>query len=225
MPKPKHSIEPQSAPASPSPEAREGAATAAPSATTSQAASRPSVSNPGLPVAAAVSHVSPEMPAQADSSSRVAPDSAALPPEPARAPVATGQVHDAQLSARAERSEMRIALETPAFGSVEVHAVVRESQVGLAIGSERGDLHRIMAAEVPTIAGRLQQHDLQLDGVRFFDQGPSFSMGSDGTDSRSRSFSPPHNFTSSSSQSREPTRLFPEEELPVETGTGLNVRA
>jgi hypothetical protein len=46
---------------------------------------------------------------------------------------------------------MHIALQTGAFENVEVHAVVRESQVGLAIGSERGDLHRMLANEVPNL--------------------------------------------------------------------------
>jgi hypothetical protein len=127
--------------------------------------------------------------------------------------------------ARPEQVEMHIALQTGAFGNVEVHAVVRESQVGLAIGSERGDLHRMLANEVPGLAGRLQQHDLHLDVVKFFDQGLSFNAGSDGTNSRSRAFSPPRAFTPSSSHSREPTRFFPDQEAPIETRTGLNVHA
>jgi len=102
---------------------------------------------------------------------------------------------------------------------------VRESQVGLAIGSERGDLHRILANEVSGLAGRLQQHDLHLDAVRFFDQGLSFNAGSDGANSRSRAFSPPRAFTPTSSHPREPTRLLPEQEVFTETRTGLNVRA
>jgi len=138
---------------------------------------------------------------------------------------ATGQVHDARLLARPEQAEMHIGLQTAAFGNVEVHAVVKESQVGLAIGSERGDLHRILANEVPGLAGRLQQHDLHLNAVKFFDQSLSFHAGSDGTNSRSRAFTPPRTFPPSSSHSREPTRLFPEQEVPTETRTGLNVRA
>jgi hypothetical protein len=126
---------------------------------------------------------------------------------------------------RPEQVEMHIALQTGAFGNVEVHAVVRESQVGLAIGSERGDLHRILANEVPGLAGRLQQHDLHLDAVKFFDQGLSFNAGSDGASSRSRAFNPPRTFTAASSHPREPTRLLPEQEVLTETRIGLNVRA
>jgi hypothetical protein len=171
-----------------------GGVTAAPSTTPAlQLADRPAVPLSNPPAASPVSaHVSPDM--HTPSGSPVPPgrDSVLPATEASQAPSpVTGRVHDARLMARPEQAEMHIALQTAAFGNVEVHAVVSESQVGLAIGSERGDLHRILANEVPGLAGRLQQHDLHLDAVKFFDQGLSFNAGSDGANSRSRAFSSP----------------------------------
>ncbi len=85
------------------------------------------------------------------------------------------------------QSEMHVGLHTPMFGSVEVHTVVRESQVGITIGSERGELPKFLAPEMPVLASRLQQHDLHLDSVRFLNAGATFGGGfSSGADPRSR---------------------------------------
>lgn len=203
-----------------------GGVAAGPSTPAPQLADRPAVPISSPPAAPPVSaHVSPAMHTAPDSSVLPGRDSVLPATEPLPVtPPATGQVHGARLMARPEQAEMRIALQTGTFGNVEVHAVVRESQVGLAIGSERGDLHRMLANEVPGLAGRLQQHDLHLDAVKFLDQGMSFNAGSDGNHSRPRAFSSPRAFAPSSSHSREPTRV-PEQEGPAETRTGLNVRA
>lgn len=96
----------------------------------------------------------------------------------------------AKMVSRAAQSEMRIGLNTSAFGSVEVHTVIRASDVGLVIGSERGDLRALLANELPGITNTLQQHDLRLSQVNFH-QGFAFSNNlSSGGDSQSRSFPP-----------------------------------
>lgn len=138
---------------------------------------------------------------------------------------ATGQVHDARLLTRAQQAEMHIGLQTTAFGSVEVHAVVRDSHVGLTIGSERGDLYGMLTHEVPHISGRLEQHDLHLDAVRVLDQGLTFHAGSNNADSQSRFFGSPRFSTPGGMRTREPTRFLPEQDSTIETRTGLNVHA
>ncbi len=96
----------------------------------------------------------------------------------------------AQLVNRMGQSEMRIGMNTSAFGSVDVRTVVHASDVGLIIGSEKGDLRGLLANELPGIANSLQQQNLRLNSVNFM-QGFVFSNnGSGGGDSQPRSFVP-----------------------------------
>jgi len=95
----------------------------------------------------------------------------------------------AQMVSKAAESEMRIGLNTLAFGNVEVRTVVHANDVGVVIGSEKGDLRSLLANELPGIANSLQQQNLRLNQVNFH-QGFAFSnqMSSDG-DAQPRSFS------------------------------------
>jgi hypothetical protein len=100
---------------------------------------------------------------------------------------------------RAEQSEMRIGMNTSAFGSVEVRAVVHASDVGLVIGSEKGDLRSLMASDIPAITNTLQQQSLRLNSVNFM-QGFAFSNNaSGGGDSQQHAFVLPHAFAASGS--------------------------
>ncbi|HEY1270780.1 MAG TPA: flagellar hook-length control protein FliK [Terriglobales bacterium] len=135
-------------------------------------------------------------------------------------------VHEARLLARTDLSEMHIGLQTTAFGTVEVHAVVRESQVGISIGSERGELHKLMTNEMPALSVRLQEHDLRLDQVRFFDQGPRFDAGSgSGSDGRASSFEQQRTAVLGALRPREPTADIGKSEILMERTAGLNVHA
>jgi hypothetical protein len=131
-----------------------------------------------------------------------APTSPASPvPATAEMPAAAapGQVQLAQMISRAEQSEMRIGMNTSAFGSVEVRAVVHSSDVGLVIGSERGDLRSLMASDMPAITNTLQQQSLRLNSVNFM-QGFAFSNNaSGGGDSQQRTFVPPVAYAGSAS--------------------------
>jgi flagellar hook-length control protein FliK len=93
----------------------------------------------------------------------------------------------AQLVSKAAQSEMHIGLNTSAFGSVEVHTVVHANEVGVLIGSEKGDLRSLLANELPGIANSLQQQNLRLNQVNFH-QGGFSNQTSTGSDSHSRSF-------------------------------------
>jgi Flagellar hook-length control protein FliK len=96
----------------------------------------------------------------------------------------------AQLVNRAEQSEMRIGLNTSAFGSVEVRAVVHASDVGLVIGSEKGDLRSLLANDMPAITATLQQQSLRLNSVNFMQSFAFSNHASSGGDSQPRSFVP-----------------------------------
>jgi flagellar hook-length control protein FliK len=102
---------------------------------------------------------------------------------------ASGPVQMAQMVSRAAQSEMRIGLNTAAFGNVEVRTVVHANEVGIMIGSEKGDLRALLSNELPGIASALQQQNLRLNPVNFHQQGFAFShQMSSGGDPQSRSF-------------------------------------
>jgi hypothetical protein len=103
-----------------------------------------------------------------------------------------GPVQMAQLINRVEQSEMRIGMKTSAFGGVEVRTVVHANEVGLVIGSERGDLRGLLTNDMPAIAQTLQEQNLRLHSVNFM-QGFAFSNhASGGGDSQPRPFVPKH---------------------------------
>jgi len=100
---------------------------------------------------------------------------------PAELP-SSGGVQMARLLEKSGQAEMHIGLSTTAFGTVEVHTVVRESQVGLTISSEKGDLRALLSSEVPGLQTTLRQHNLRLDEVKLlqpeqFSGSGSFSQG------------------------------------------------
>jgi hypothetical protein len=166
---------------------------------TSQAAIVPStVQQPGSTVAAASSAVQVAVGATANSGLPHKSDATVLPPssearpavrpplEPP-APLPPGPVQMAQLVNRAGQSEMHIGLNTSAFGSVEVHTVVHANEVGVSIGSEKGDLRSLLSNELPGIANTLQQQNLRLNHVNF-QQGSTLSNSPGGNSQQQRSF-------------------------------------
>ncbi len=114
-----------------------------------------------------------------------------VPAAPQALPTAAlGPVQMAQMVDRVGQSEMRVGMNTSAFGNVEVRTVVHASDVGLTIGSEKGDLRAMLANDMPAIANNLQQQNLRLSSVSY-SQGFSFSnQSSGGGDGQQRSFVP-----------------------------------
>ena len=95
----------------------------------------------------------------------------------------------AQILTKATQAEMRIGLNTQAFGSVEVRTVVHASDVGVLIGSEKGDLRSLLTNDLPGIANTLQQQNLRLAQVSFQQQGfTASSDSSSGGNTQPRSF-------------------------------------
>lgn len=120
----------------------------------------------------------------------------APPPTPPTA--IPGPVQVAQMVSRVGQSEMRIGMNTSAFGTVDVRTVVHASDVGLVIGSEKGDLRGLMTNEMPGISNSLQQQNLRLNSVSFM-QGFASSgngNGSGSADSQQRFF-PQHGSSNS----------------------------
>jgi hypothetical protein len=62
--------------------------------------------------------------------------------------------------------QMHVGIRTTAFGTVEIHTVVQQNQVGIAIHGERGLAHWF-SSEVPSIESGLKDHRLNLTAVDF----------------------------------------------------------
>jgi hypothetical protein len=119
------------------------------------------------------------------------------------------------------QSEMHIGLRTQAFGSVEVHTVVRDSQVGLTVGSERGDLRTFLATEVSGLQTTFRQHDLRFDNIRFLETAAGTTAGfSGGADSQPRSSTQQHSSAAGLFSIHGP----PENPTEVDISTGLRTR-
>jgi hypothetical protein len=131
-----------------------------------------------------------------------------------------GTVEVARLVAGVAQSEMHIGLRTQAFGSVEIHTVVRDSQVGLAVGSERGDLRTLLAVEVSGLQTAFRQQNLRFDNIHFLETGTGTTAGfSGGADSQGRS-SGQHSFTAELFS----TRSTQEDPVELDISTGLRAR-
>jgi len=185
--------------------ANSAAVSASPQASSSQTSSFQSSSSQASPSAADAQIATPAVavmpplsaqPASADSAPRpdtmpAAAGSAASMAAAAQPVALPGPVQVAQMVSRVGQSEMRIGLNTSAFGSVEVRTVVRASDVGLLIGSEKGDLRGLMTNEMPALTNTLQQQNLRLNSVNFM---PGFAYSNNGSgggaDSEQRSFVP-----------------------------------
>ena len=157
-----------------------------------QAASAPATGQTASPVVVLAA-------AQASVSGDSAPKPEALPPTtpgaaagavPTPATLVPGPVQMAQMVTRVGQSEMRVGMNTSAFGNVEVRTVVHASDVGVTIGSEKGDLRGMLANDMPAIANTLQQQNLRLNNVNFMQGFGGSNNGSSGGDAQPRSFVP-----------------------------------
>jgi hypothetical protein len=73
-----------------------------------------------------------------------------------------GDVHaDAQTAA-----QMHLGMRTDAFGAVEIHTVVQQSQIGITVHSDR-DISRWFSSELPGLESGLNNSHLNLTAVNF----------------------------------------------------------
>jgi hypothetical protein len=83
------------------------------------------------------------------------------PPAPPPPPIAPDLAAAAQMSA-----QMHLGIRTEAFGAVEIHTVVQQSQVGLTVHADR-DIARWFSSEVPGLESGLNKNHLNLTAVDF----------------------------------------------------------
>jgi hypothetical protein len=89
-------------------------------------------------------------------------------------------VEAARLAEHAGRSEMRIELRTEAWGAVSIRAVVRENQLGAAIGVEGREAQSVLMAELPRLEQSLAARDVRLDRMEFYSGSPGGGSGDPG---------------------------------------------
>lgn len=140
-------------------------------------------------------------------------------------PSLPGSVHMARLMDKVGRSEMHIGLHTSSFGAVEVHTIVRDTQVGLAFASEKGDLRSVIAPEMPALESSFRKHDLRLESLQFLDLNASYSSGErSGSGEDSRTFRPFQPFGSTHDE-KTPTETSIEVTTVLQSRKGLNLHA
>jgi hypothetical protein len=118
-------------------------------------------------------------------------------------------------------------LNTSAFGAVDVHTVVHASEVGLTVGSEKGDLHSLLSNELPTIANSLQQQSMRLTQVSFHQGSGLSGNSSSGGGSQQQRFtsSPAQSASSSSSPDITEIPTAPDYGNTLGRGAGLSILA
>jgi hypothetical protein len=87
------------------------------------------------------------------------------PPAAPAVPIAPGSAAEVQMNAQVN-AQMHVGVRTDAFGAVEIHTVVQQSQVGITVHSDR-DVSRWFSSEVPSLESGLNQHHLNLTAVDF----------------------------------------------------------
>ncbi len=88
-------------------------------------------------------------------------DSAPAAPMVPATPVVPGSAADLQVN-----SQMHMGVRTDAFGAVEIHTVVQQSQIGITVHADR-DISRWFSSEVPGLESGLNNSHLNLTGVNF----------------------------------------------------------
>ncbi len=88
-------------------------------------------------------------------------DSASGTPTAPSTPIAPGSAADLQMN-----GQMHMGVRTDAFGAVEIHTVVAQSQVGITVHADR-DVSRWFSSEVPGLESGLNNSHLNLTGVNF----------------------------------------------------------
>ena len=63
-------------------------------------------------------------------------------------------------------TQMHVGMRTDAFGAVEIHTVIQQSQIGITVHADR-DITRWFSSEVPGLESGLNKNHLNLTAVEF----------------------------------------------------------
>ena len=96
----------------------------------------------------------------------------------AAATYANSLLHSARLVERAGQTELRVGIQTGEFGNVDIRTSMVKNQFTAQISVERGDLGKVLAAELPSLQNRLSEQKLPGANITLQNQSGSGSSGS-----------------------------------------------
>ena len=82
-----------------------------------------------------------------------------------QAPYPTSLINSAKLVERIGEAELRLGMRTGEFGSVDIRTSMVRNQFTAEISVERGDLGRVMAAELPGLQNRLEEQRVPVANI------------------------------------------------------------
>jgi flagellar hook-length control protein FliK len=91
----------------------------------------------------------------------------------------TSQVHSAKLVERVGEAELRLGIRAGEFGSVDVRTSMIRNQFTAEISTERGELGRAMAAELPSLQNRLSEQRVPVANITLQNQTGNQSTASE----------------------------------------------
>jgi hypothetical protein len=77
----------------------------------------------------------------------------------------TSLVHSARLAERIGETELRLGIRAGEFGSVDIRTSMVRNQFTAEISVERGELGRVMAAELPSLQNRLSEQRVPMASI------------------------------------------------------------
>jgi len=91
----------------------------------------------------------------------------------------TSSVHSAKLVERVGEAELRLGIRAGEFGSVDVRTSMIRNQFTAEISTERGELSRAMAAELPSLQNRLSEQRVPVANITLQNQTGNQSTASE----------------------------------------------
>jgi flagellar hook-length control protein FliK len=91
----------------------------------------------------------------------------------------TSLVHSAKLVERIGEAELRLGIRAGEFGSVDIRTSMVRNQFTAEISVERGELGRLMAAELPSLQNRLAEQRVPVTNITIQDHTGSNSSASE----------------------------------------------
>jgi len=85
-------------------------------------------------------------------------------------PYPTSAIHSAKLVERMGETELRLGIRAGEFGSVDVRTSMVRNQFTAEISTERGELGRALAAELPSLQNRLTDQRVPVASITVQDQ-------------------------------------------------------
>ncbi|MGA8153923.1 MAG: flagellar hook-length control protein FliK [Terriglobales bacterium] len=96
----------------------------------------------------------------------------------AAASYANSLLHSARLVERAGQTELRVGVQTGEFGNVDIRTSMVRNQFTAQISVERGDLGKVLAAELPSLQNKLSEQRLPMANITLQNQSGGASAGS-----------------------------------------------